>query len=591
MMSDVPVIDEVSADRVRADVETIVREIPHRAAGSPNGKRMAEYSHAVMSGIGLPDVAVHELPAIVSFPEHADFRVEAPVKVSFEANTLGHSIKTGPEGIGGELIDVGSGALSNYAGKDARGKIILTELSYSPARHEKQRIAASQGAIGAVMMNWGHPENQAVPFGSVKPMWGNPTPENAKTEMPTIPCIGIARAAGLELRKLVQQGPVKVWMQTHVENGWRPVQITIARLPAPASSPEHDDFVLVGGHQDSWPGEAATDNAAGNACQMELARVFSKHRDKMRRGLTFGFWTAHETGTMAGSTWFADQNWDLLRKNCVAYLQIDQPACIGTTEWSTSSNPELRSFHNAIEARLLNKKIRWERQAKSGDSSFFGIGIPSFQGRGAFTEAELKNTAHATLGWWHHSIENRLDKLDWNLMQEHLRVYTAYLWELTTAPVLPFRFTPVSKQISDRLEELRPAGKSIGLETAQDDATHFAEAVTRLDGRAAQEAEQFAAGRGSEQAAVLLNRTIKRLSRILVPLQSSSVGNYGHDTYGFTPQTTMIPCLYDLQQLAQLPDGEQRWMVETKMVRARNRVADALRDSTDLIDEMFARLK
>ena len=38
-------------------------------------------------------------------------------------------------------------------------------------------------------------------------------------------------------------------------------------------------------------------------------------------------------------------------------------------------------------------------------------------------------------------------------------------------------------------------------------------------------------------------------------------------------------------------DGEQRWMVETKMVRARNRVADALQDSTDLIDEMFARLK
>jgi hypothetical protein len=591
VMSDAPVIDEVSAERVRAHVETIVREIPHRAAGSPNGKRMAEYSHAAMSGIGLTEVAVHELQAIVSFPERADFRVEAPVKASFEANTLGHSIKTGPEGIGGELVDVGSGALSNYAGKDARGKIILTELSYSPARHEKQRIAASQGAIGAVMMNWGHPENQAVPFGSVKPMWGNPTPENANTEMPTIPCIGIARAAGLELRELVQQGPVKVWMQTHVENGWRPVQITIARLPAPASSPEHDDFVLVGGHQDSWPGEAATDNAAGNACQMELARVFSKYRDKMRRGLTFGFWTAHETGTMAGSTWFADQNWDLLRKNCVAYLQIDQPACIGTTEWSTSSNPELRSFHSAIESRLLNKKIRWERQAKSGDSSFFGLGIPSFQGRGAFTEAELKSTAHATLGWWHHSIENRLDKLDWNLMQEHLRVYTAYLWELTTAPVLPFRFAPVSKQISDRLEELRIAGKSIGLETAQDDATRFAAAVTRLDGRAAQEAEQFAAGRGSEQAAVLLNRTIKRLSRILVPLQSSSVGSYGHDTYGFTPQTTMIPCLYDLQQLAQLPDGEQRWMVETKMVRARNRVADALRDSTDVIDEMFARLK
>jgi hypothetical protein len=176
-------------------------------------------------------------------------------------------------------------------------------------------------------------------------------------------------------------------------------------------------------------------------------------------------------------------------------------------------------------------------------------------------------------------------------MQEHIRVYSAYLWELTTAPVLPFRFAPVSKQISDRLEELRVAGKSVGLETAQDDATRFANAVMRLDSRAAREAEQFASGHGSEQAALLLNRTIKRLSRILVPLQSSAVGSYGHDTYGFTPQTTMIPCLYDLKQLDQLPDGEARWMLDTKMVRARNRVADALQDSTDLIDEMFAQLK
>ena len=55
-------------------------------------------------------------------------------------------------------------------------------------------------------------------------------------------------------------------------------------------------------------------------------------------------WTAHETGTMVGSSWFADRNWDRLRKHAVAYLQIDQPACVGTTRWGTSSNAELRRF-------------------------------------------------------------------------------------------------------------------------------------------------------------------------------------------------------------------------------------------------------
>ena len=118
-----------------------------------------------------------------------------------------------------------------------------------------------------------------------------------------------------------------------------------------------------------------------------------------------------------------------------------------------------------------------------------------------------------------------------------------------------------------------------------------AEVVAKFDNRAGQEAERFAQNGGSEPAAVLLNRTIKRLSRIIVPLQSSAVGSYGHDTYGFTPQTTMIPSLYDLGRFEKMPDGEQRWILETKVIRARNRVADALQDSIELIEDAFAQLK
>ncbi len=214
-----------------------------------------------------------------------------------------------------------------------------------------------------------------------------------------------------------------------------------------------------------------------------------------------------------------------------------------------------------------------------------------FAGQGAFTSDELKATANATLGWWHHSIENRLDKMDWGLMQEHIRMYAAYLWELTTAPVLPFRFAPVAEQVIARLEEFKEPGRSVGLDGAQAIALKFADAAAKIDSAAAAEAERFKAGRGSEQAALLLNKAIKRLSRILVPLQSTAIGTYGHDPYGYTPQTTMIPCLYELNELSGLADNEQRWMLETKMVRARNRVADALQDSTAIIDDAIAQLK
>lgn len=53
-----------------------------------------------------------------------------------------------------------------------------------------------------------------------------------------------------------------------------------------------------------------------------------------------------------------------------------------------------------------------------------------------------------------------------------------------------------------------------------------------------------------------LNTCMKRLSRILVPLQLRYGHKYGQDTYGYTTQTTMIPMLYELPKLSALPDNE-----------------------------------
>ena len=572
-MSEKLVVETVSAANVRAHVEHITTQIPSRLAGSPNGKRMAEYSRDALTKSGVP-AQIFELPGLVSFPEKAEMRVLAPVELAIEANTLGHSVPTLPDGISAELMDVASGAFEEYEGRDATGRITLSELSYHPARHEKQRISAIMGATGCVMMNWGHPENTAVPFGSVKPVWGNPTPETMRTEMATLPCIGIARTAGLKLREMAKAGPVRVWFRANVENGWRPVQITIGEVKG-----QTDDFVVVGGHQDSWPGPQATDNAAGNACIMELARVFNQHRDKLRRGLVAGFWTGHETGTMIGSSWWVERNWDRLRQHAVAYLQIDQPACAGTSVWASSANAELKRFHQAAEKRILGAKpATWRRAVKNGDASFFGLGVPMLAAQGTFTEVELKRTALAGLGWWHHSLENTIDKLDFTYMQEHLRLYAAWLWELCTAPVLPFEFVTVADMFIERLDTLKAGAEGVGLAGAADRARAFKASAERLEVAAAQWRRRFADGAKDDAPADALNACMKRLSRALVPLASTAKGAYGHDPYGYTPQGSMIPSLYDTPRYARMADGKARWMLEIELVRHRNRVADALDD-------------
>lgn len=579
-MSEPELLADLSFENVRRHMEHICLEIPSRLAGTENARRAAQYNADALTAHGI-DARVEDLPGLVSFPEPTMLQVITEPQEAIEAFTCGHSLPTGPEGISGELVFVGSGAESDYEGKSVAGRIVLAETSYHPARHEKLRIAANKGVLGVILMNRGGPENDAVPYGSVKPAWGNPTPETMKTEMPALPAIGIARTTGMRLKARCDEGPVRVRFQAIVENGWRQIQLTTGEVPSPAS----DDFVLLSGHQDSWFGQAATDNAAGNACIVELARVLNLRRDRLRRGLACGFWTAHETGTMVGSSWYADRNWDRLRRHCCAYMQIDQPACVGTTRWGTGSNVQLRRFHQSVEARHLgNMEYHWHRLPKGGDASFMGLGIPAMYGIGHYTEQELADTGLARLGWWHHSIECNMDKIDLDFLATHLKVYAGYLWGLCTEAVLPFDFADAAAQFVDRLDELQAPGKSIGLDGALDRARDFHAAASAFDASTATWRARYGEDPSLDEApANALNEAMKSVNRLLIPMASTAKGTYGHDPYGYTPQGSMIPVLHDVPKLADLPENETRWMLETELVRARNQVADALTDAADTL--------
>ena len=579
---------DLSVERVRADVEHICKQIPSRLAGSENGKRMAEFSCTALAAAGA-QAQLHEIPGLVSFPRAGKLNVLKPAGKTLVANTLGHSVATPVHGVTAELVNVGPGGYSDYIGKDVAGKIVLVELSYHPGRHEKQRIAAEYGALACVMMNWGYADSTLLPYGSVKPAWGNPTPDTFRNEMTQLPCIGISRADGLHLRELLTAGSVTVQLHADVDNVWCPIQMTTGEVAAEGS----DDFVVVGGHQDSWEGEQATDNAAGSACMIELARFFTKYRKHLRRGISFGLWTAHETGTMIGSTWYVDKNWDRLREHGIAYLQIDQPACFGTTRWGSVSNAELKQFQETIDVKLLGDRPRaWRRTVKIGDASFFGVGVPMFSGLGVFTAEELKASGNANLGWWHHSLENTVDKLDWDTMGLHLKMYAAYVWELCTAPIIPSTFTPVADEVIHRLGELLPAGASIGLESALASAKRLRGQTLLFDAHATELNRKCVAKDAQAEAqAELVNATIKRLSRLLLPMVGTVKGRYGHDPYSYTAQTTVLPSLYDVPKLAKLPEAAERWMLETQLLRNRNSIVDTLSDAARLIQDVLRVVK
>jgi hypothetical protein len=70
------IISEVSAENVRRHVEHITTAIPSRLAGSPNARRMAEYSLQALRDAGA-EARIQELPGLVSFPKKAELRIVA----------------------------------------------------------------------------------------------------------------------------------------------------------------------------------------------------------------------------------------------------------------------------------------------------------------------------------------------------------------------------------------------------------------------------------------------------------------------------------------------------------------------------------
>lgn len=571
------IIEELSVERVYEHMRKLTEIGPERLSGTEEEKKASHYIKECFDSYGIP-MDIHELDAYVSFPGESELVLLEPEKRVIQSQTFAQVRSTPPEGIEGDLVYVGFGGMDAYENLDVQGKITLAELSYSPPRPEKVRLATEHGSIGQVQMNWGLPEHDTLPKGTVKAIWGNPTPETFSS-IPQIPVVGIKRKDGEWFIEKMKSHKVRVRLKAHAENRWGKILEPIARIQG---QEEPEKFVIVGGHYDAWGG-GITCNAAGDASILELARVFSKHREFLKRSLLFAFWPGHETGIMEGSSWFVDTFWDDLDKNGILYLNIDSPGLKDAVRFIATASPEAYRFHAEVVRELLNyEAVEKRRLARTGDQSFFGIGIPSIYGRHHHGEADIEKWHGATLGWWYHSQKDTIDKMDKELLQESLKMHACYAYELATRPRLPFEFVSAAEVILDRLHALKTCSVESDLDPLIDAANQLKHKARELDQRGSQ-LEDTAKGIPGDLDR--FNVTLMRLSRILTSVLGTVKGRWSQDTYGLTALRTPLPGLFPLEQMAKLSvmDDEYK-LLWTQVLRERNRCMDALKKAIRTID-------
>jgi hypothetical protein len=588
--------DAVSASKLMTYTREIARWV--RLSGSPEEAHAFDYLEKTLAGFGL-SVRRLEHDALISWPGTAALEIVDGEPQSARCITHAFSASTPDAGLVAEVVDAGPGTFApGGPGPEARGKIALIDGLAMPGR----ALAAERaGALGAIFVNARETEGREQPLHEmiISTVWGAPTPETVSA-LPRLVAVSVGAEDGARLRERARDGGLRVRLRAAVDTRWRKTPLLVADLPG---RDEPERYVLFSGHVDSWH-YGAMDNGSANAVMLEMARLFSRRRARLRRGIRFAFWSGHSHGRYSGSTWYADTQWMDLHRHAVLHLNVDSSGGKGA---AVLSEAQTMAETYPLAARCIRdvsgQDLQRRRISRMGDQSFWGIGLPSmFCGVSAqpaaptpTAEALAALTGGASrdggFGWWWHTTEDTLDKIDKDNLRRDAQVYALALWRWCTAPVLPLDYRETAAEMRGALREIQEAaGDAFDMAPPLAALERVAAAAERV--AAAQERLGAMAGRGTRrqrEAAAALNAALMAMGRALIPVNYTAAGPFDHDRALPVPPVPLLQPAAQLRGLA--PDSDEFLTRQTRLVRDRNRVTEAIERAADAAEQALARVE
>ena len=558
-------VGEIDRDALVSHIDALadLRRYP----GTDDQWEAAEYIVDELSADGV-DVELQTIEAYTSVPVSASVTVTSPVREEFDdAITTAFSASTPPGGVSGELVAVESVGHSAADLPDLSGKIVFTQGLPTPGA---VRAIDEAGARAAVFES---PTEGELHEMIVSPIWGSPSVDDAD-ELPDLPVAEIHQTDGEWLAERVAGDDVEVAVETQARTEQRELPCPVARI----EGTESDRYTVVGNHIDSWH-EGVTDNASAVATSMELARVFAENPPK--RGIVVGFWPGHSMGRYAGSARYADRNWLDLRENGIAYLHIDLNGLDGADHLWAQHMAEVDDEHlDVLEDGPLPLGVARDdggligggsRPGRNSDQSFWGAGLSSLLS-GARFSADHEDAGPVGGGWWWHTPEDTKDKIDFDLMAEETRLYTAIVSRLSNSPVLPHDYRETAAEIRALTEQIDAEAEG------EIDFSPVYDRLDRLD--AALEAFVTVANDADDGVATDVEDVQVRLGNLLIPALYMESPAYEHDP---ALPHELLPYLRVAESL---PDrtGPRSGFARTKAVRGVSKLAHRVGEAADAVE-------
>jgi carboxypeptidase Q len=273
-----------------------------RLSGSPNLARAVQWSVQTMKADGLENVRTE--PVIV--PRWVRGREEAeiidPPRHDLAILGLGGTVATPPGGLEADLLVVNSFDDLRSRAAEARGKIVLFDVTYGgyaetvTYRNGGARAAGQHGAVAVLVRSIG-------PVGLRTPHTGS---VNYVPEVAAIPAAALAAEDANRLVRLARSGR-RVRLRLLLE-GRRESDVESANVVGEIVGRERpNEIVLLGGHLDSWDvGTGASDDGVGCIITWEAARLMVKLGIRPRRTVRVVLWTNEENG-LRGAAAYAER--------------------------------------------------------------------------------------------------------------------------------------------------------------------------------------------------------------------------------------------------------------------------------------------
>jgi hypothetical protein len=234
--------------------------------------------------------------------------------------------------------------------------------------------------------------------------------------------------------------------------------------------------------------------------------------------------------------------------------------------------------------------------SRAGDQSFWGVGVPAIYntlshepiGKGHNVVAAFmgdgKKRAGGGMGWWWHTPDDTIDKIDPELLVRDTRVYLQTLWRLLTDTVLPIDHREQVAELKALVDELSSdvAGR-FDLSGLRTSVEQLFERTGRLH-----EAAMRIGKDGTPAQVQAVNRTLVALSRLLTPLEYTNGDRFIHDPALGQNAFPSLDGIRRLRATAARSDDEKFAAVAAR--QGRNRIHHTIEKAIHLLDEALPTL-